>query len=509
MSAKLQTVHVRVNDAATGKPTPCRVRFTDGAGKYYAPFGRLTEFARGTNVDVGGNLYIGDKQYAYVDGAFEIALPPGTIHYEISKGPEYTPLNETFDLIPGKLALRLTLKRWIDMRAQGWYSGDGRCHFLSPHAALLEGAAEDLWVVNLLIMQTWVDESSDTLAHLEKRDDSRITYRAVPHFDAFSGHKPCLDKDDRMVVVNSFNYHHFLGALALLNCHRVVYPLTFGHVDTENPADSWSLADWCDQCHRKRGLVSWAVDYDREAPEALANTILGRVDAVEFGGDCWEDQLPIWYRLLNCGIRIPLVGASTKSTNFVALGSVRTFCKLNQGEPLSYQNWIEALRQGSSFISSGPLLTFRVNGIEAGHTLHLEIGAPINIVVEAKSLIPFERLELVHNGAVVTEVSTTGVPSTARLEINWTSNKSGWVAARCRGNMRIRGSCLAHTSPVFLSISGESPSVDSRDIEDMLNMLAEGTLWIQREGHFENDRQRERLEAIFASAKQVLLDKLK
>ena len=52
----MHTVHVRVNDAATGKPTPCRVRFTDAEGRYYAPFGRLTEFATGRNEDVGGNV---------------------------------------------------------------------------------------------------------------------------------------------------------------------------------------------------------------------------------------------------------------------------------------------------------------------------------------------------------------------------------------------------------------------------------------------------------------------
>src|SRR5271155_5321545 len=94
----LQQVHVRVNDAATGKPTPCRVRFTDAAGKYYAPYGRLTEFAFGRGVDVGGNVQVpmpGNDQkiqstnFAYIDGSCEIALPPRLIHVTICKGPEY------------------------------------------------------------------------------------------------------------------------------------------------------------------------------------------------------------------------------------------------------------------------------------------------------------------------------------------------------------------------------------------------------------------------------------
>ena len=52
----MHTVHVRVNDVSTGKPTACRVRFTDTEGQYYAPLGRLTEFATQDNENVGGNL---------------------------------------------------------------------------------------------------------------------------------------------------------------------------------------------------------------------------------------------------------------------------------------------------------------------------------------------------------------------------------------------------------------------------------------------------------------------
>src|SRR6266498_44296 len=115
MSTKLQTVHVRINDAATGKPTPCRVRFTDVSGCYYAPFGRLAKFARGYNVDVGGNLMRDQKEFAYIDGTCEIALPPGVIEVEVSKGPEYTPLRESISFPEGKLSMRLFIRRWCDL----------------------------------------------------------------------------------------------------------------------------------------------------------------------------------------------------------------------------------------------------------------------------------------------------------------------------------------------------------------------------------------------------------
>ncbi len=116
----MQQVHLRINDAATGQPTPVRLRITDADGIYYAPYGRLTEFATGVNQDVGGNVMIGARKWAYIDGACEILLPPGKLHIEIAKGPEYTPIDEEMTLLAGKMALRFTIERWSDVRKQGW-----------------------------------------------------------------------------------------------------------------------------------------------------------------------------------------------------------------------------------------------------------------------------------------------------------------------------------------------------------------------------------------------------
>ena len=50
MSGPLQTVHVRVNDAVAGRPTPVRLRVTDAEGNYYPPLGRLAKLKRPVNV---------------------------------------------------------------------------------------------------------------------------------------------------------------------------------------------------------------------------------------------------------------------------------------------------------------------------------------------------------------------------------------------------------------------------------------------------------------------------
>src|SRR5438132_13248898 len=103
----MHTVHIRVNDAATKKPTPVRVHFRDDDGNYFAPFGRLTEFTTDLGVDVGGNVKYGDRKYAYIDGACEIGLPSAPLTVEVYKGFEYRPLCETLRVGGAKLALRL------------------------------------------------------------------------------------------------------------------------------------------------------------------------------------------------------------------------------------------------------------------------------------------------------------------------------------------------------------------------------------------------------------------
>src|SRR5438309_9455807 len=115
------TVHVRVNDAATNRPTPLRVRFLDEAGNEYVPFGRLARFAEGPGVDVGGSVRLGAERFAYIDGACEIRLPAGNILVEGTKGPEYSPLRRQVTLGPGQISLRLGVERWVDLRQEGWY----------------------------------------------------------------------------------------------------------------------------------------------------------------------------------------------------------------------------------------------------------------------------------------------------------------------------------------------------------------------------------------------------
>ena len=247
----------------------------------------------------------------------------------------------------------LPIERWSDVRKQGWYSGDARVHFMSPDAGLLEGQAEDVAIVNLLAMET------------EVKDSFGKSFCAIPSIVSFSGQSFAREVPKCGVAVNTQNVHPELGSLGLLHCHRIVYPLTFGG---PNGKDDWTLHDWCDQCHRKKGLVVWTNPQHQTAAflygEPLADLILGKVDAFE--ATFWEDSpfdvLADYYRLLEAELVVPLIGASGKDSNGLPLGQMRTYAQLPRGQDFTYSNWIEAVRAGRTFVSNGPILNFMING---------------------------------------------------------------------------------------------------------------------------------------------------
>lgn len=483
MTMPLQQVHLRINDAATGRPTPVRLRVTDASGAYYPPYGHAAEFPVGRGEDVGGNLLLGRDRWAYIDGTCEIALPPGELTVEATKGPEYRPFRETVHLPAGKLALRFAVERTDNLRESDWCSGDIRAHALSPHAALLEAAAEDLAVVNLMARE-FTMQAADGQAYVTR-----------PNLLAFSGQDSCLESDGHHVAVNTLNTHPVLGSLALLHCHRVVYPLTFGGADQ---TDDWSLADWCGQCHRKRGLVVWADAFDpkvRHAGEALADVILGDVDAVEMN---LRDpgRLRGWYQLLNAGLRVPIVGGSAKDSNRTPLGQTRTYGRVTD-KPFTYGGWIEAMRAGRTVVTAGPLIDFEVEGRGPSSEVDAERGT-FRARFGIRGPGSVERVELIANGKVI--ASADGGTAESEFELP----AGGWVAIRCTANGRVS----AHTSPVYVRVPGVPPPVDPTAVAALDQHLVRAREWVESEGRFAESKSRDRLLHVFDAARNALNDAL-
>src|SRR5439155_8490886 len=130
-------------------------------------------------------------------------LPRGEVILDVARGFEYEPLRTTVTIAPGRRELTLRLKRWTNMNARGWFSGDTHVHFLGANGAHREAQGEDLNVVNLLQSQ-W--------GHLFTNSEDWIG-------------RPTVTNDGKTIVYCSQeNRQHLLGHLILWGLKKPVMP---------------------------------------------------------------------------------------------------------------------------------------------------------------------------------------------------------------------------------------------------------------------------------------------
>ncbi|MEE3259626.1 MAG: CehA/McbA family metallohydrolase [Candidatus Latescibacterota bacterium] len=460
-------VQTKVVDDETGKPVPCRVHFRSPEGVPYAPHGHHAHVNSnmGTwHIDVGGDVRLGQITYAYIDGTCQGWLPRGEVVVDVARGYEYEPLRAKVEVKPGQRELELRLKRWCHMNEEGWYSGDSHVHFLSAQGSLTEAQGEDLNVVNLLQSQ-WGGLFTNT--------------------EEFTGGEMATADGKNIVYVSQENRQHFLGHLILMGLKEPVMPWC-----SDGPGEAElggtlevPMAEWADRCRDQGGsVVIPHLPSPNGEPAALIAT--GRADAVEMlrHGTYQHGE---YYRYLNCGYKLPLVGGTDKMSSDVPVGIYRTYVQIPQDEPFTYANWCKYMAAGRTFHSGGPLIRFSVDGHSVGDTVQLPgNGGTVEVAVEAESVLPIHALEVVQEGRVV--AATEEAKGTRKLSLKAKVKVEGhsWLAARCSGPGYEQSvphydgwgrGIMAHTSPVYIACGGEWWMFDQDTAQYMLT-LVEGSL---------------------------------
>jgi len=459
-------VHVTVLDDDTGRPVPCRVAFRSAAGVPYQPHGHHSHLNSdlGTwHIDVGGDVRLGRLSYAYIDGTCQGWLPTGDVIADVARGFEYEPLRERVQIFAGQRQLTLRIRRWTAMNERGWYSGDSHVHFLSAQGSLTEQQGEDLNVVNLLQSQ-WGSLFTST--------------------EEFTG-SPLATADGRHVTwVSQENRQPFFGHLVLWGLQRPVMPwCTDGPIEAEMGA--WletTISDWADRCHDQNGTVVIPhFPLPNGEPAVLIAT--GRADAIEMivQRRSFHEE---YYRYLNCGYRLPLVGGTDKMSADVPVGLYRTYARLGE-EPFSYDAWSRAVRAGQTFLSGGPIIDLRVEGQEIGDTVRLSGPGTVSVSAYAESIFPIGTLQLIQNGRVVASVDDPAGVRRLDLQTEVTVDDNCWLAARCGGPSYFdapshldawqRG-VFAHTSPVYVACGQDEWSQFDPDHAQAMHAMIDGGL---------------------------------
>ncbi len=471
-------VHTTVMDEDTGKPIPCRVHFRDMHGIPYAPHGHHPHVFsnQGTwHIDVGGDVRLGQISYAYIDGKCQGWLPRGEVIVDVARGYEYEPLRARVEIKPGQRDLTLRIKRNQNLNRERYFSGDTHVHFLSTQGAITEAAAEDLDVVNLLLSQ-W--------GHLFTNSEE-FTGRPAPSGDG-----------ETIVYASQENRQHLLGHLTLLGLKEPVMPwCSDGPSEAEMGGNlETTMSYWADACHAQGGsVVIPHLPNPNGEPAALVAT--GRADAAEFLIHSPFFHLE-YYRYLNGGYQIPLVGGTDKMDSGVPVGLYRTYAYIPPDEAFTYDNWCKAMRSGNTFLSGGPLLRFTVDSQPIGSTVTLgRDGGTVEVEAVATSIFPIHTLEIVRgigkteNGIgypaifeVVARAEESKGTRELRIRERLRLDESTWLCARCAGpgytavkhhDTWNRG-IMAHTSPVYIAC-GQYDVFDPATAHYMLT-LVDGSL---------------------------------
>lgn len=462
-------IKIQVIDEDTGQPIACRVAFHSQEGVPYAPHGHHAPVYSNLpdwNIDIGGDLVLGQVAYAYINGACEGWLPRGRVLVDVARGYEYEPLRTWVEIEPGQQQLTLRLKRWIDMNAQHYFSGDTHVHFLSSQGSQTEASGEDLNVVNLLQSQ-W--------GHL------------FTNTEEFTG-RPHLSQDGKTIVyVSQENRQHILGHLSLLGLKEPVYPwATGGATEAELGGGlDITMSHWADETHKQGGTV---ILPHLPTPNAEAAVLIatGRADAVEMF-DFLEYEHLEYYRYLNGGYRLPLVGGTDKMSSGIPVGLYRTYVHLSPNEEFNYENWCRALRAGHTFLSSGALIWFSIEGQPIGSTLHVNGGGTVEITARAQSIFPLHTLQIVQQGHVIAETKDENGARSLSLTLSHKIEKDTWLAARCAGpdytairhyDDRRRG-VMAHTSPIYITCGDEYALLEPKTAHYMLTLISGGLSYIR------------------------------
>lgn len=128
-TADVTRVRGEVTDAATGQAVACRIYIEGEKGTWHFPksdakAGAAFEY-RKQRPDNPRSVEMHTTLSAH---PFAVSLPPGRYTVTVERGKEYLPETRVVTVGKAPVDLKFELKRWTDMAARGWYSGDTHVH---------------------------------------------------------------------------------------------------------------------------------------------------------------------------------------------------------------------------------------------------------------------------------------------------------------------------------------------------------------------------------------------
>jgi hypothetical protein len=443
-------LQVRIQDEA-GRPMPARISLVDGRGHTFAPEGA---WIHADDLLVPTQKFEG--RYFHAGPQFTVSVPEDRLHLTVARGPEYEVVDTVIDARGPRAPVTVTLKR-LPFPGK-WWSGDLHVHlnyggtYRNTAAGMVAQArAEGLgFVYNLIVNK-------------EGRYPDLASFRPDPD--------PASTSDVLLLHGQEFHTSYF-GHLGLLNLRdHLILPgyTTYPFTGAASPyPHNGAVADLA---HAQGALVGYVHPFDEDVKPAtdakLTNALpidvaLGKVDYYEAVG--FSDPMAtnaIWYRLLNCGLRLPAGAGTDVMANYASLrgpvGLNRVYVQAEGN--LTREAFLAGLKAGRTFATNGALLDLRVGKAVPGDTLELGSGAnELAYTATLRANHPVDHLELIWNGEVVARHAPKS--GTADVQGRVKVKGPGWLLLRA-WNDAPHANVLdvypfATTSPVYVMAGGQA-----------------------------------------------------
>ena len=431
-----------------GEPVPARLMLVASDDRSYTEdngFHRMVPATR--------------THYQHVDGHFEIEVPAGLTEVTAMRGFEYLPVSVNVKVPAGGVAdVELKLEPLVDARSRGWYSGDMHVHDL--HEGRFGLTHED-FIGQLVADDVGV---ANTLVHM---DGTKIMGR----WEDLTGSVSPLSQQGT-ILRYSQEFRGYFGHIGLIGGRHFQMPHVSGVRSTAFAADTLAL-EHVDGVRSEGGIAGFVHPYNQsvDTPEETGARDLPVLAALG-KGDFYDvisvasrelESASVYYRMLNSGIRIPATGGTDNFSDVwydPSGGTARTYAYIEPGVELSFERWLDAVRNDRTFASSGPLLFLDVAAHRPGDEIAIDAGAStsVDVAVEVFSIMPLDSVEIVANGKVVHRWSVPKDRNTWRLRTTVDMPQGGWITARAIGPASRFGGdafAFAQTSPVYLRVGGE------------------------------------------------------
>ena len=395
---------------------PARAHLMGSDGKFYAP--STTYARRGRS---------GIPAFHFQDEAM-VDLPAGKAQVTLVRGFQRRPASGEVEIRAGQTAdLNLNLEP-LPFEQPGWFSGSTHVHM--NYAGNLHNTPD-----NLLRMAR--AEGLDLVMNQVANKDNRIL--DYHYFEPGGGeHSASRNSRDVKLLIGQEYRPPFYGHVFFLGLRdHLISPFTTGYEGTGIESLYPSNTDMFRKA-RAQGAVNGYVHAFYSDKDPLAGDMavargfgvdaaLGTFECLEWSG-ANRASLAVLHNAWNNDLRIAPVGGedSISSLHWTKLvGSVRTYAYSGTNDVAA---WLDALRKGHTFMSTGPLLQIRINGKMPGDEVRLPPGGgAVTIEARAASIAPLSKILIHRNGVVFREVPSSGL----REEV--TIRDSGWYSLYAEG----------------------------------------------------------------------------